>query len=156
MEEPPDGREHDGYDSDALHAVGLRDGVPVATSRLTFPRPGRLLPTEEAFDLIVRPAGEVVDVGRLIVARDVDPPHHAVLWQLLALIWLELRHRGFSRVCGANTIPVIRLFESMGFSVKALGPARDYWGARRIPTMMDVGQTAGIIADRAASHAGIA
>jgi N-acyl-L-homoserine lactone synthetase len=155
-EEPGDGREHDGYDSDALHAVGLMDGVPVATSRLVLPHPRRKLPTEEAFELIVRPVGEVVDVGRMIVARDAGPRRHVVFWQLLALIWLELRDRGFSRVCGANTIPMIRLCESMGFKVTTLGPARDYWGARRIPTMMDVGQTAGTIADRAAAYAGIA
>ena len=151
-ERPLDGREHDEYDFDALHAVGTRDGVPMATSRLIFPRPGRLLPTEEVFDLIVHPAGEVVDVGRLIVAREVDPPHHAVFWQLLALIWLELRDRGFCRVCGANTTSMIRLFESMGFEVKPLGSGREYWGALRIPIVMDVGASAGTIADRAAAY----
>jgi N-acyl-L-homoserine lactone synthetase len=154
-EELPDGREHDRFDDDAHHALGLRDGVPVATSRLVFPRPERKLPTEETFDLVVRPPGEVVDVGRIIVSRDVDPPHRAVFWQLLALIWLELRDRGFSRVCGANTTSMNRLYEAMGFRVTPLGPARDYWGARRIPILMDVGDTAGTIAERAGAYMGL-
>jgi N-acyl-L-homoserine lactone synthetase len=150
-EEFPDGRERDQYDDAALHAVGLRDGEPVATTRLVFPHPHRLLPTEEAFDLVVRPEGEVVDMGRVIVARDVGQARRAVLWQLLSLLWLELRHRGFSRVCGANTTPAIHLYEAMGFAVTTLGPAREHWGELRFPILVDVGDTADTVADRASA-----
>jgi N-acyl-L-homoserine lactone synthetase len=155
-EQLPDGRERDRFDDEAIHALGSMDGVPVATSRLVFPHPERRLPTEETFGVVVRPPGGVVDVGRISVSRDVDPPHRAVFWQLLALIWLEIRRRGFSRVCGANTTSMNRLYESMGFRVTPIGPARDHWGARRIPILMDVGETAGTIADRAAAYMGLA
>lgn len=153
--ELPKDDERDRYDHEALHAVGLKNGVPVATSRLVFPRPGRDLPTEAAFDVVVRPSGEVVDVSRITVTRDEENPGRGVFWQLLALIWLELRDRGFSRICGANTSAMIRLFETMGFRVTALGPERDYWGARRFPILMDVGATAGTIADRATAYMGL-
>lgn len=150
-EEFPDGRERDRYDDAALHAVGMRDGEPVATTRLVFPHTHRLLPTEQAFDLVVTPSGGVVDVGRVIVARDVGQARRAVLWQLLSLLWLELRYRGFSRVCGANTTPAIHLYEAMGFAVTTLGPAREYWGERRFPILVDVGDTADTVAERASA-----
>jgi N-acyl-L-homoserine lactone synthetase len=150
-EEFPEGRERDRYDAAALHAVGLKDGEPVATTRLVFPHAHRLLPTEEAFDLVVRPSGEVVDMGRVIVAREMGEARRAVFWQLLSLLWLELRHRGVSRVCGANTTPAIRLFEAMGFAVTTLGPAREYWGERRFPILVDVGDTADTVAERASA-----
>lgn len=154
-EEFPHGRERDRYDDAAIHAVGLRNGEPVATTRLLFPQTHRLLPTEEAFDLVVRPSGEVVDMSRVIVARDVGHTRRAVLWQLLALLWLELRHRGFSRVCGATTTSTIRLFEAMGFAVTTLGPAREYWADRRFPILVDVGDTAGTVAERAGAFMGL-
>jgi N-acyl-L-homoserine lactone synthetase len=150
-EESPDGRERDRYDDAAIHAVGLRDGEPVATTRLVFPHAHRMLPTEEAFDVAVRPSGEVVDMGRVIVAREMGQARRAVFWQLLSLLWLELRHRGFSRVCAANTTPAIRLFEAMGFAVTTLGPAREYWGDRRFPILVDVGDTADTVAERASA-----
>jgi N-acyl-L-homoserine lactone synthetase len=151
-EQFPDGRERDRYDDDALLAVGLKNGEAVATSRLVFPHIERLLPTEEAFDVLVQPSGEVADVSRMIVTRDEESPRRGGFWQLLALIWLELRDRGFSRVCGANTATMTRAYEAMGFRATALGPARDYWGALRVPILMDVGATAGTIADRAAAY----
>lgn len=154
-EESPHGRERDRYDDAGIHAVGLRNGEPVATTRLVFPHAHRLLPTEEAFDVVVRPSGEVVDMSRVIVAKDVGHARRAVFWQLLALLWLELRHRGFSRVCGANTTSTIRLFEAMGFAVTTLGPAREYWGDWRFPIRVDVGDTAGTVAERAAAFMGL-
>lgn len=151
----PDGRERDRYDPAALHAFGFRDGELVATTRLVFPHTQPLLPTEEAFDVVVEPSGEVVDMGRVIVAREVGEARRAVFWQLLALLWLELRHRGFSRVCGANATSAIRLFEAMGFAVTTLGPAREYWGERRFPILVDVGETADTVAARASAFMGL-
>jgi N-acyl-L-homoserine lactone synthetase len=155
-EEVPDGREQDRWDESALHAVGWMGGEAVATTRLVFPRPDRLLPIEEVFHLRVRPSGEVVDMGRVVVARDVDQPRRAVFWQLLSLLWLELRDRGFSRVCGANTTSMIRMYEAMGFDVTPLGPPREYWGEQRFPIKVDVGDTADIVAERAGAFMGVA
>ncbi len=150
----PDGLEHDSYDEDAVHLAGTDGNRLAATTRLVFPRPGRRLPTEDAFGIVVEPEGEVVDVNRVIVCRNPRRPTHSLFCGLLGSLWLEVRARGFSHICGDFTTSVIRLYQAIGFEVRRLGAAHQYWGEERYPITLDIPASVPTLRRRWARRAG--
>ena len=95
--------------------------------RLVLPVPGRRLPTAEAFELRVEPAGEVVDLGRLLVGPGFrgDPSQRA--WGgLFALAWQETRLRGYEVMAGVASVRLLSAIGCSG-STEILGPTRTYW-----------------------------
>jgi N-acyl-L-homoserine lactone synthetase len=137
-EDFPDGLERDGHDEKAIHIAGWDGKVLAATSRLVLPEARGRLPTEQAFDIEVKPAGEVADMGRQIVGRDYSNVRHLVFAALLAKTWLEMRKHGFALVCGDFSPAVTRLYRMVGFAVKQIGPSRKFWGEERFPILVDV------------------
>ena len=134
----PDGMESDLYDEKAIHIIGMDGDKLAATSRLVLPDAVARLPTEEAFHMQVEPHGQVVDMGRQIVAREYTSIKHIAFAALLAKTWLEIRAHGYSRVCGDFSPAMIRLYRMMGFHVKQIGPAQPFWGEERAPIMVDI------------------
>lgn len=133
-----DGLEQDAHDPQGVHLLGWDGDKVVATTRLIFPEPGRLLPTEREFELRVAPLGRVVDGGRAIVARTYSDHQHRVFAGLLGYSWFQIKQRGFYYLCGAAIPAMIRLCRSMGYQITLLGPARHYWGEARYPIRFDV------------------
>jgi GNAT superfamily N-acetyltransferase len=133
----PEGLESDVHDADAVHLIGWDGEVMAATVRLVIPGPDRLLPTEEAFELSVVPRGEVVDVGRGIVAPHYRGLGHATFFGLLAAAWLETRALGFRQVCATIAPSMLPHYRAMGFHVNVLGPSRFWWGQERLPIQLD-------------------
>jgi hypothetical protein len=134
-----EGLERDGHDADALLLLAWDGDIPVGTARFVFPEPGRLLPTEEAFDIRVEPVGQVVDAGRFVVARSHSRIEHGVLAGLLAFGWLTVRARGYSVLCSAfATESAIRMYARMGFTTVVLAPPREVWGEARSPIRWDI------------------
>jgi N-acyl-L-homoserine lactone synthetase len=135
----PDGRERDEYDDDAAVFVVGRDGdVLVASLRLVFPATDRPLPTERDFGLRVRPAGRVAEVGRIVVAPAARPGRsHRLLGGLCARAWLALQERGYDRAVSTAAPDVLDLYRSLGLRVAVLGPAREHWGAPRVPIQVE-------------------
>lgn len=130
-----EGVEKDGFDDVAVHVVARDEGDIVGTCRLVFPEPGRPLPTEEAFEIVIEPRGDVVDWGRLVVSgRYRGDARHVVSAALLARCWLEMSGRGYSIIGGAAARPIIEMYRSMGFEPEILGPPRFYWGEWRYPS----------------------
>lgn len=145
----PEGLERDADDADALHLLGWDGEVPIATCRLVLPVPGRALPTEAAFELVVEPRGQVVDVGRVTVARGSSDGDHRLLAGLLARAWLEVRAAGYAHACGAfAAAPAIRLYQAMGFATTILAPPRISWGEPRSPVRWEVARAAPTLARR--------
>lgn len=135
-EDLPDGLERDEYDDEALQ-VAAWDGDDLAgTLRLIFPRPGRLLPVERSYGLVVEPRGQVVGAGRVIVAPGYRHQGHQVLGGLSATAWLLMRQRGFQWAAGTATEEILGLFEHLGFEVVVVGEPQIYWGEERYPIRM--------------------
>ena len=150
-EDMPDGLERDEYDDHAVHIVGWHGDRLAATARLVFPQPGIRLPTEVAFDLEMEPRGHVVDMGRVIVARDAarSEAQHRILAGLMAFCWIQVRARGFIQVCAAFASSAsIRLYRHMGFQITRLAPPRPYWGEERYPVRFDVLESAPNLIER--------
>lgn len=145
-EELPDGIERDRWDGGALHIGGFLTGELVACARLVLPRPGHTLPVEEVFDLTVAPAGKVVQVDRLVVARCVTDPGHRILLGLTAFCWLEAHAHGCHVWTGIDSRLTTRLYRSIGFEVELLGPGRHYWSEERFPVRFDTIAAADAIA----------
>lgn len=138
-EDYPGELESDSRDEKALHILGCDGDLAVATARLIFPEAGRLLPTEEAFELEIEPRGRVVDMGRVVVATSHSDMRHRVLAGLMAFAWCEIISRGFAFACGAfASSAAIRLYKQMGFKIDILAPSRLYWGEVRYPVLFDV------------------
>ena len=148
-EDYPDGLETDHRDYKALHIVGWDGTTPAAAARLVFPAIGQRLPTEEAFDLEIEPAGRVVDMGRVTVEPAYSTIQHRVLAGLMAFAWREIASRGYNDACGAfASRGAIRIYQHMGFKIKILAPARPYWGGERFPILFDVLGSAEALARR--------
>jgi N-acyl-L-homoserine lactone synthetase len=147
-EDLPEGMERDSFDERAIHILGWDGESLIATARIVLPLKDALLPTEQAFDLVVEPRGQVADMGRQIVSSDYTSPQHRVFAALLARTWLEIRAAGFSLICGDFTAPMLRLYRIMGFQVAQLGPARPFWGEERFPILVDVASSASKLIDR--------
>jgi len=139
----PDGREHDGYDDRAIHVVGWDGQVPMSTGRVVLP-PG--LPTEEACGLVVEPRGEVVDVGRMCVARSHQGLEHAAFTGLLARLYLVMRENGFGVACGMMSAPARSLIGLLGLRLEILGPPRTYWNEPRVPVRFSLMSAAKLLA----------
>jgi N-acyl-L-homoserine lactone synthetase len=132
------GVERDAHDQDAVH-VGAWDGGTLAGAvRVVLPRPGRPLPVEEDFGVVVEPLGRVVEVGRLVIAGAYrgDPAHR--LWgALFGRAWLEVRARGFRVLAGAASGAMVERLRALGLPFEVLGPARAHWGEPRHPVRLD-------------------
>jgi hypothetical protein len=131
-----DGGERDAFDERAVHVLGRRDGLAVCCGRLVLP-PGPL-PTELACEISITPAGEVVDVGRMVVAPAARGRDRSVFLALLSALYLETRSRGFTIGCGMMAPNVRALMRHLGVHLDVLGHDRDYWGAQRAPVRFDV------------------
>jgi len=129
-------RERDHYDVRAIHVLGWDGELAIATGRLVQP-PGPL-PTEDACGLNIEPRGEVVDVGRMTVARSYQGPDHPVFLALLARLYLEVRARGFDVACGMMSPRARALVRMLGLQIEMLGDDRLYWGEPRAPVRFSV------------------
>jgi N-acyl-L-homoserine lactone synthetase len=147
-EEFPAGLEFDHYDQYAAHITGWAGTDLAATARLVLPAEGRVLPTEEAFELQVTPRGQVADMGRQIVAREYSSMRHKVFAALLARTWLEMRAHGYALVCGDFSPTMMRLYRMLGFNVTQLGPARKFWGEERAPILVDIAGSVPVLTER--------
>lgn len=132
-EELPDSLERDEYDDEALQVAAWDGDALAGTLRVIFPQPGRLLPVEKSYGLVVEPNGEVVGAGRVIVAHDHRQQGHEVLGGLSAMAWLLMRQGGFQWAAGTATEEILGLFHHLGFEVAVLGEPRSYWGEERYP-----------------------
>jgi hypothetical protein len=126
-----DGLERDEFDGAAVHVIGWDGPEPVCTGRLVLP-PGPL-PTEQACRLVVEPARQVVDVGRMAVVRSHQTTEHAVFVALLCRLYLEMRRRGYEVACGMMSRPARRLLRLFGVELEELAAEREYWGELRAP-----------------------
>ena len=137
--EHADGLERDAYDSRALQICAWDGDVLAGTVRLVLPVPGRRLPTEEAFDLTVEPAGEVVDLGRVLVSPRLGADAAQRAWgALFAQAWFETRARGYSGMTSAASAQRIERFGALGVGFDILGPARpegDLYPVRLVAAM---------------------
>jgi hypothetical protein len=102
----------------------------MSTGRVVLP-PG--LPTEEACGIVVEPRGEVVDVGRMCVARDYQDLEHAALIGLMCRLYLTMREHGYRVACGMMSAPARSLMGLFGLQLEILGPERVYWNESRAP-----------------------
>src|SRR5215469_17883457 len=113
----PGGMEHDEFDDRAIQVIGWDGGVAMSTGRVVLP-PG--LPTEEACGIVVEPRGEVVDVGRMCVARTHQSLEHAALIGLMCRLYLAMREQRFRAACGTNTAPPHSFTVLYGLEMKIL------------------------------------
>ena len=139
----PDGREHDGYDDRAIHVVGWDGQVPMSTGRVVLP-PG--LPTEDACGIVVEPRGEVVDVGRMCVARSHQGLEHAAFTGLMCRLYLVMRENGFGFACGMMSAPARSLVGLLGLRLEILGPPRAHWNEQRVPVRFSLLSAAKLLA----------
>ena len=136
-EDFPDGLEHDIYDERAVQIIGRNSGgTLVATGRVVLPLPDKRLPTEDFFDLTIKPVQQVVDVGRGIVAT--TSQRHLVFLGLMSQSWVELRQRGFHEICGTMTKSMLRLYRLMDIPWIVMGDALSYYGEQRFPCKFDL------------------
>ena len=132
----PDGMEQDAYDERAVHILALDDGRLIGTSRLVLPQPGSRLPTEEAFDLVFEPKGDVADIGRVCVAAGYRGHNYSIFSALLGRTWIEMRHRGCRRALAAVAPSTARMYRSWGLKLKVLGTPCTHWGKERYPALI--------------------
>ena len=95
--------------------------------------PPHPLPTQDACDLVVEPAGEVVEVGRMCVAPEYRSFRSAAFLALLCRLYLEMRERDLTVACGMMGPGVRRLLRQLGLVVDELAPDRPYLGEQRAP-----------------------
>ena len=126
----PGGMERDKYDDRAIQVIGWDGDIAMSTGRVVLP-PG--LPTEEACGLVVEPRGEVVDVGRMCVARTHQGLEHAALIGLMCRLYLVMREHGFGVACGMMSVPARAMMSLFGLQLEILGPERTYWNESRAP-----------------------
>ena len=142
-DELPGGIERDEYDDVAIHIAGWDGDKLVTSSRLVFPKPGLILPTEAHLD-VTDVASDVANLDRMVVAQGYHDASHKVLVALLGQSWKELRLRGFHRAIGTLTPGMIRLYERIGWTVTRIGPPSVYWGEERFPVRFDPLENSGI------------
>ena len=133
-EDFPDGRARDDADDGAWLLTCHDSGTLAASMRIVAPSAGRPLPTEQDFGLRARPAGRVLDAGRLVVAPSARAhASHRIVGGLCARAWLVAHEHGYERFVSSATPALIELYRGLGLHVTVLGPAREHWGARRAP-----------------------
>ncbi len=134
----PDGVERDEHDGRSVHVAAWDGDALVGTVRLVLPSAIRRLPVEEAFDIDVEPRGQVVEIGRLVIAQDRRGDPADLTWgAMFARAWMEVRARGFSVMAGAASEDMVARYRSLGLPFEILGPARPCWGRRRHPVRLD-------------------
>lgn len=139
----PGGLERDGYDDHAIQVIGWDGQVPMSTGRVVLP-PG--LPTEEACGIVVEPRGEVVDVGRMCVARSHQSLEHAAFTGLMCRLYLAMRENGFGVACGMMSAPARSLVSLLGLRLEILGPPRAHWNEPRAPVRFSLMSAAKLLA----------
>jgi hypothetical protein len=126
----PGGMERDEYDGHAIQVIGWDRDVAMSTGRVVLPP---RLPTEAACGIVVEPRGEVVDVGRMCVARNYQSLEHAALIGLMCRLYLTMREHGYRVACGMMSAPARSLMALFGLQLEILGPERVYWNESRAP-----------------------
>jgi hypothetical protein len=124
------GMERDEYDDSAIQVIGWDGAVAMSTGRVVLP-PG--LPTEDACGIVVEPRGEVVDVGRMCVARTHQSLEHDAFIGLMCRLYLVMREHGFLIACGMMSAPARGLMSLFGLRLEVLGPEQAYWNELRAP-----------------------
>ena len=110
-------------------------------------RPARCPPRRRA-RLVVEPRGQVVDVGRMVVAPSHQDADHTTFVLLLGGLYLEVRRQGLRRRlrddvgAGPGPVPAARL------PAEVLGPDRTYWHEARAPVRFEVGRDAPGLVER--------
>ena len=105
----------------------------MGTLRLVLPMVGKPLPTEQAFGLTVQPAGEVVDVGRALIAPELGgEAARRAADGLLAQAWFETRARGYRVMAGIATQSLVARYRSLGLEVELLARREDALYAVRL------------------------
>ena len=132
-----DGLERDIFDARALQLCAWDRETLVGTLRLVLPMVGKPLPTEQAFGLTVQPAGEVVDVGRALIAPELGgEAARRAADGLLAQAWFETRARGYRVMAGIATQSHVSRYRSLGLEVELLARREDALYAVRLdPTL---------------------
>lgn len=139
----PDQMEHDEYDDAACQIVVWKHDTLVATARLVFPTLIRLLPVETAFNLVIEPRHQVVYFSRVVIAPGYRMRGiRELLLGILGIGWLEVRQRGFSKLCGAMAESVMPIFRKVGLDVTPLGTSRPFHGEMRYAVYIDMEKTA--------------
>ena len=147
----PGGMERDQYDERAVQVIGWDGNVAMSTGRVVLP-PG--LPTEEACGIVVEPRGEVVDVGRMCVARDYQDLEHAALIGLMCRLYLTMREHGYRVACGMMSAPARSLMGLFGLQLEILGPERVYWNESRAPVRFSLMSAVRLLAGAPGQPAG--
>lgn len=148
-----DGREVDTDDERATHLLAFLDARPIATCRLIYPEPGRLLPMESRPGAMRVPA-DAVEVGRVVVAPGLTGTggtERSLTAALIGRAWLELRAHEHRRICGAVSASVLRLYRRLGFLVRVIGPPVTVFGEERYPILFEpTAAAASFVSDRQA------
>jgi len=140
----PGGLERDQYDDRAIQVIGWDGQAAMSTGRVVLP-PG--LPTEDACGIVVEPRGEVVDVGRMCVARSHQSLEHAAFTGLMCRLYLVMRENGFGVACGMMSAPARSLMGLMGLRLEMLGPPRAHWNEPRAPVRFSLMSAAKLLAE---------
>ena len=135
-DELPDGREEDAGDDRAVHVLAILDGEPIGTCRLIFPEEGWLLPMEQSPGAMRMPS-EAVEVGRVVVLHPIARAQRSAVAGLMGAAWLEVRARGFQRICGSVSPPLLRLYRRLGFVLHVVGPPVTTFGEERLPVIFE-------------------
>jgi hypothetical protein len=132
-----DGLERDVYDARALQLCAWDGEALVGTLRVVLPMVDKRLPTEEQFGLTVQPAGEVVDVGRPLVAPALGGERaRRAADGLLAQAWFETRARGYTVLAGIASERLVERYRSVGLAVELLARREDgLYAVRLDPTL---------------------
>jgi hypothetical protein len=115
----------------------------MSTGRVVLP-PG--LPTEEACGIVVEPRGEVVDVGRMCVARGYQSLEHAAFIGLMCRLYQAMRENGFRVACGMMSAQARSLVGLLGLRLEILGPPRAHWNEPRAPVRFSLMSAAKLLA----------
>ena len=108
----------------------------MGTLRLVLPMPGKRLPVEEAFDLAVEPAGEVVDVGPAVVAPGLGSERaRHVADGLVAQAWFETRARGYLVMAAIASSRLTERYRALGLDVEIIGRLGDRNALRLDPSI---------------------
>ena len=131
-----DGLERDAYDTRALQICAWDGDTLVGTLRLVLPMPGKRLPVEEAFDLAVEPAGEVVDVGPAVMAPGLGSERaRQVADGLVAQAWFETRARGYLVMAAIASSRLAERYRALGLDVEVIGRLGDRNALRLDPSI---------------------
>ena len=124
----PDGREEDADDDRAVHLLAFRGDTPVGTCRLLYPAADA---TGWAWDAPF--------LGRIAVVDPQGRAQRAIASALIGRAWLEIRAKGYCRIAGLTSVPMLRLLRRMGFVVRVVGPPVRSFGEDRVPMLFEPG-----------------